>query len=57
MLRLSDFVTCRKDTISRVGGLYLSFGNCRKMEFRTYLLLTQILKAKFFMLFYVVTVE
>ena len=25
MLRLSDFVTCRKNSIIRVGGLYLSF--------------------------------
>ena len=41
MLRLNDFVTCRKDT--RVGWS-ISLEHCRKMKFRTYLHLTPISK-------------
>ena len=49
MLRSSDFVTCKKDVMIRVGGVYISaFEHCRKMKFRTYLLLTLI--SKIFML-------
>ena len=36
MLRLGDFVLCRKRFYNQSGGLYLSFGRCRKMEFGKY---------------------
>ena len=51
MLRLSDFVTCRKRYYSQSGGggVYISaLEHCRKMKFRTYLHLT--LFKQFFML-------
>ena len=45
----SDFVTCGKDIIIRVGGVYISvLEHCRKMNFRTFLNLALI--SKFFML-------
>ena len=49
MLRLSDFVTCRKKYYNR--GVYISaLEHCRKVKFRTYLLMTLLSKS-----FYVVT--
>ena len=49
MLRLSDFVTCRKKYYKQSQScLYLSLEHCRKMNFRTFLNLTLI--SKFFML-------
>ena len=49
MLCLSDFVICKKRYYNQSRGVCTSaFEHCRKMKFRTYLLLTQ--EPKFFML-------
>ena len=52
MLRLSDFVTCKKNVIIRVVGVYISILEQRKMKFRTYH--SSYPNKQFF---YVVTVE
>ena len=53
MLRLSDFVTCRKGYYNQSSWVCISaFKLCRKMKFRTYLHLTLISRIN-----YVVTDE
>ena len=44
MLRLSDFVTCRKRFNNQSGGCISGLLHCRKMKFRTYLHPTVISK-------------
>ena len=45
MLRLSDFVTCRKRYYNQSRGVYISaLEHCITMKFRTYLHLTLISK-------------